>query len=267
MLSLSLYYLMENIFYKYQGTGNDFVMIDNRNGQFPKDDTKLIAKICHRRFGVGSDGLILLENDAATDFRMVYFNADGNEGSMCGNGGRCIVAFAHFLDIIKKDTTFIAVDGLHEATIVGNVVSLKMTDVSEVKEKANALFMNTGSPHHVQIVKELKSFDVVKEGARMRYGIYGEKGSNINFVEANAEGGFDIRTYERGVEDETLSCGTGVTAVALSMYHLGNTKNKTIAVNALGGNLEVTFEENQGIYSNIYLKGEAKQVFKGELTW
>lgn len=258
---------MKNTFYKYQGTGNDFVMVDNRNGQFPKEDNALIAKICHRRFGVGSDGLILLENDEATDFRMVYFNADGNEGSMCGNGGRCIVAFAHFLDIIKMDTTFIAVDGLHEATIVGDVVSLKMTDVSEVKEKSNALFMNTGSPHHVQMVKGLKSFDVVREGARMRYGIYGERGSNINFVEANTEGGFDIRTYERGVEDETLSCGTGVTAVALSMYHLGNTLNKTIAVNALGGHLEVTFQEKQGSYSNIFLKGEAKQVFKGEMQW
>ena len=267
MLSLRLYYSMENTFYKYQGTGNDFVMIDNRNEEFPKDNTELIAKICHRRFGVGADGLILLENDEATDFKMVYYNADGNESSMCGNGGRCIVAFAHFLEIIKKDTVFIAVDGLHEATIMNDVVSLKMIDVKEIKEKSSALFMNTGSPHHVQMVSDLKSFDVTKEGARMRYGVYGEKGSNINFVEANTKGGFDIRTYERGVEDETLSCGTGVTAVALSMYHLGNTKDKSIAVNALGGQLEVTFEEEDGVYSNIFLKGEAKQVFKGELTW
>jgi len=258
---------MENTFYKYQGTGNDFVMIDNRNEEFPKDNTELIAKICHRRFGIGADGLILLENDEATDFKMVYYNADGNESSMCGNGGRCIVAFAHFLEIIKKDTVFIAVDGLHEATIIDDVVSLKMIDVKEIKEKSSALFMNTGSPHHVQMVSDLKSFDVTKEGARMRYGIYGEKGSNINFVEANTKGGFDIRTYERGVEDETLSCGTGVTAVALSMYHLGNTKVKVIAVNALGGHLEVTFQEEDGVYSNIFLKGEAKQVFKGELTW
>ncbi|SIQ58050.1 diaminopimelate epimerase [Maribacter ulvicola] len=258
---------MEKTFYKYQGTGNDFVMIDNRKEQFPKEDTQLIANICHRRFGVGADGLILLENDDATDFRMVYYNADGREGSMCGNGGRCIVAFAHFLEIIKKDTVFIAVDGLHEATIVNDIVSLKMTDVGEVKEKSNALFMDTGSPHHVQMVKELKSLDLAKEGARLRYSIYGEKGSNINFVEENAEGGFDIRTYERGVEDETLSCGTGVTAVALGMYHLGNTSERTIAVNAIGGHLEVTFQEEQGVFSNIFLKGEAKQVFKGELTW
>ncbi|MEP2059473.1 MAG: diaminopimelate epimerase [Maribacter litoralis] len=258
---------MENRFYKYQGTGNDFVMIDNRKGQFPKEDTELVAKICHRRFGVGADGLILLENDAETDFRMVYFNADGKEGSMCGNGGRCIVAFANFLDVIEEETVFNAVDGLHKATIVGDVVSLKMLDVSEIKEKSNALFMDTGSPHHIQLVNGLKSFNVAKEGARIRYGIYGEKGSNVNFVETNVDGGFSIRTYERGVEDETLSCGTGVTAVALGMYHLGNTKEKTVAVKALGGNLEVSFKEDHGAYSDIYLKGEAKQVFKGELTW
>lgn len=258
---------MENTFYKYQGTGNDFVMIDNRNGHFPKEDTELVAKICHRRFGVGADGLILLENDTETDFRMVYFNADGKEGSMCGNGGRCIVAFANFLEVIEEETVFNAVDGLHKATIVGDVVSLKMLDVSEIKEKSNALFMDTGSPHHIQLVNGLKSFNVAKEGARIRYGIYGEKGSNVNFVETNVDGGFSIRTYERGVEDETLSCGTGVTAVALGMYHLGNTKEKTVAVKALGGNLEVSFKEDHGAYSNIYLKGEAKQVFKGELTW
>lgn len=258
---------MENTFYKYQGTGNDFVMIDNRNGQFPKEDTELVAKICHRRFGVGADGLILLENDTETDFRMVYFNADGKEGSMCGNGGRCIVAFANFLEVIEEETVFNAVDGLHKATIVGDVVSLKMLDVSEIKEKSNALFMDTGSPHHIQLVNGLKSFNVAKEGALIRYGIYGEKGSNVNFVETNVDGGFSIRTYERGVEDETLSCGTGVTAVALGMYHLGNTKEKTVAVKALGGNLEVSFKEDHGAYSDIYLKGEAKQVFKGELTW
>lgn len=258
---------MKYTFYKYQGTGNDFVMFDNRKNHFPKDDVRLVASICHRRFGVGSDGLILLEDDENTDFKMVYFNADGKEGSMCGNGGRCIVAFAHFLGVIKKKTIFTAVDGLHEANIEGDVVSLKMLDVQEIKEKQNALYLNTGSPHHVQMVNELKSFNVVKEGARLRYGVYGEKGSNINFVEFNKSGGFDIRTYERGVEDETLSCGTGVTAVALGMYHLGKTKEKIVAVKAIGGNLEVSFEEQNGLYSNIYLRGEAKQVFKGELTW
>ncbi|APQ15824.1 diaminopimelate epimerase [Maribacter hydrothermalis] len=258
---------MEYTFYKYQGTGNDFVMIDNRNNQFPKDNVELIAKLCNRRFGVGADGLILLENDENTDFKMMYFNADGRESSMCGNGGRCIVAFAHFLGVIGKETIFVAVDGVHEAIIENDVISLKMVNVHEVKEKGDALFMNTGSPHHVQLVNELKSFNVVKEGARLRYGVYGEKGSNINFVEKNELGGFNIRTYERGVEDETLSCGTGVTAVALGMYHLGRTNENKVRVRALGGHLEVTFDVNNGVYSNIFLKGEAKQVFKGELSW
>ncbi len=258
---------MEHTFYKYQGTGNDFVMIDNRNLHFPKDNFKLVAHLCHRRFGIGSDGLILLENDGETDFKMVYFNADGKEGSMCGNGGRCIVAFAHFLGVIQNKTTFIAVDGLHEATIDGDVVSLKMQDVDLISEKQNALFMNTGSPHHVQWVSDLKSFNVTKEGARLRYGVYGEKGSNINFVSQGEQGGFSIRTYERGVEDETLSCGTGVTAVALGMYHLGKTKETVVPIQALGGKLEVSFKENTGNYTHIYLKGEAKQVFKGEMAW
>lgn len=258
---------MKNTFYKYQGTGNDFVMIDNRDKRFPKENSDLVEHLCHRRFGIGADGLILLENDTATDFKMVYFNADGNEGSMCGNGGRCIVAFAHFLGIIKNTTEFIAVDGLHEATIEGSVVRLKMKDVFEIVEKPYSLFLNTGSPHHVQLVDNLKTFDVVKEGARLRYGIYGEKGSNINFVEKNQHNGFDIRTYERGVEDETLSCGTGVTAVALGMYHLGKIKENTVAINALGGKLEVSFLISNGMYSSIYLKGEAKQIFKGEISW
>jgi len=258
---------MKYTFYKYQGTGNDFVMFDNRKNEFPKDNESLVANICNRRFGVGSDGMILLEDDEDTDFKMVYFNSDGKEGSMCGNGGRCIVAFAHFLDIIEEKTVFIAVDGLHEAHIKGDVVSLKMSDVQEINEKPNALYLNTGSPHHVQLVNDLKSFNVIKEGVRLRYGVYGEKGSNINFVEQNKSGGFDIRTYERGVEDETLSCGTGVTAVALGVYHMGKTKDKIIAIKAIGGNLEVSFEKHNGLYSNIYLKGEAKQVFKGELTW
>ncbi len=258
---------MKNIFYKYQGTGNDFVMIDNRNSQFPKQSSELVASLCNRRFGIGADGLILLENDNRSDFRMLYYNADGKEGSMCGNGGRCIVAFAHFLGVIKDKTEFIAVDGKHEATTDGDMISLKMQDVKEISEKSNALYLNTGSPHHVQLVNNLKTFNVVKEGARLRYGVYGENGSNINFVEENQTNGFDIRTYERGVEDETLSCGTGVTAVALGMYHLGKTNENIVVVNALGGTLEVSFKENKGIYTNVYLRGEAKQVFKGEITW
>ncbi|MFS4468129.1 diaminopimelate epimerase [Maribacter sp. 2210JD10-5] len=258
---------MTATFYKYQGTGNDFVVFDNRNESFPKTNQALIARLCDRKFGVGADGLLLLENDAETDFRMVYYNADGWEGSMCGNGGRCIVAFAKFLNIFEDETSFMAIDGLHEASIMGDTVRLKMQDVSEIKTKPNALFMDTGSPHHIQLVENLKELDVPKEGAKLRYGLYGEKGSNINFVQPDENGSFGIRTYERGVENETLSCGTGVTAVALAMHHLGKVKENTVAVKALGGNLMVRFENMDKGYENIYLEGEAKQVFKGEIAW
>lgn len=254
-------------FYKYQGTGNDFVMIDNRSGHFPLDDTELIEYLCDRRFGIGADGLILLETDKVSHFKMVYFNSDGNESSMCGNGGRCIVSFAHFLGIIEKETTFIAIDGLHHATINGDVVHLKMQDVQEIKFKPASLFMNTGSPHHVQMVSGLSKFNVVKEGAKLRYGLYGKSGSNINFVEENFGGEFALRTYERGVEDETLSCGTGATAVAIAMHTLGKTKKTRVKVHVLGGELEVSFIFVNDRYENIYLIGPAKQVFKGEIEW
>lgn len=258
---------MQSIFYKYQGTGNDFVIIDNRQDKFPKNDSNLIAKLCDRKFGVGADGLILLENDDATDFRMVYFNADGKEGSMCGNGGRCIVAFAQFLGIIDKETTFIAVDGLHEASLNGDVVSLKMKDVSEIKTKPNSVYLDTGSPHHVQLVRDLSGFNVVKEGAKLRYGLYGASGSNINFVASDGKDTFSIRTYERGVEDETLSCGTGVTAVAIAMHNMGKTQATNVKINALGGKLQVRFNHKDGVYSEIFLIGAANQVFKGDISW
>ncbi len=254
-------------FYKYQGTGNDFVMIDNRQRTFPKNDTQLIAYLCDRRFGVGADGLILLETDAKSDFKMVYYNSDGKESTMCGNGGRCIVSFAQFLNIIGNETNFCAIDGLHHATVKGPNIHLKMLDVEEIKSKPGAVFMNTGSPHHVQMVSELSRFNVVKEGAKLRFGLYGKEGSNINFVEQDEGGAFSVRTYERGVEDETLSCGTGVTAVALAMYSQGTTKGLKIKVKVLGGELEVTFVPKNNGYEQIYLIGEAKQVFKGEVQW
>lgn len=258
---------MTATFYKYQGTGNDFVMIDNRTLFFPKEDNALVAFLCDRKFGIGADGLILLENDNSYDFRMVYFNSDGNEGSMCGNGGRCIVAFAKFLGIINQSTNFIAVDGPHSATINAEIVSLKMQDVDKISKKVNALFLDTGSPHHVQLVSGIGDFNVVKEGAKIRYGIYGESGSNINFVEQESEDTFKVRTYERGVEDETLSCGTGVTAVALAMHRLGKIKSEYAKIKAVGGNLRIQFEYTGDGYKQIHLIGEAKQVFKGEISW
>ncbi|MCM4169778.1 Diaminopimelate epimerase [Arenibacter antarcticus] len=254
-------------FYKYQGTGNDFVIIDNRNQVFPKDNNGLVSFLCDRKFGIGADGLILLEDDDVADFKMVYYNSDGNQSSMCGNGGRCIVAFAKHLGLVVSDASFEAVDGHHKARIEADVVSLQMQEVTDINEKSNSLFLNTGSPHHVQLVTDLKDFDVRKEGERLRYGVYGQEGSNINFVENIDENSFLVRTYERGVEDETLSCGTGVTAVALAMHHSGQANSNTIKITTPGGLLEVRFTKNKNKegYNEIWLTGAAQLVFKGEI--
>lgn len=252
-------------FYKYQGTGNDFIMIDNRLGGFPKTDNETISFLCSRRFGIGADGLILLEEDDSAHFKMVYYNADGYPGSMCGNGGRCIVAFAQFLGIINSKAKFNAVDGLHNATIDNDVVSLQMQNVTGIMPKPNCLFLDTGSPHHVQMVSDLDGYKVLEEGAKLRYGIYGEGGSNINFVEQTSENDFAVRTYERGVENETMSCGTGVTAVAIGMNYWGKTKSEKVNIHTKGGNLSISFNKVSERYENIWLEGPAKQVFKGKI--
>jgi diaminopimelate epimerase len=258
---------MQLEFYKYQGTGNDFVMIDNRTEFFPKENTKLIAQLCDRRFGIGGDGLILLENDLDTDFKMVYYNSDGNQSSMCGNGGRCLVAFAKKLQVIENKTTFIATDGLHHATIDENeIVALQMIDVPAVQVEEDYVFLNTGSPHHVQLVSDLENYDVKNIGASIRYGdLYGQAGSNVNFVEQINENTFSLRTYERGVEDETLSCGTGATAVAIAMNVLGKTTETAINLNVEGGKLTVSFNNNEGVFTNVFLKGPAQFVFQGTI--
>jgi diaminopimelate epimerase len=256
-------------FYKYQGTGNDFVMIDNRQNIFSKNNTKLIEELCDRRFGIGADGLILLENDNSTDFRMVYYNSDGNESSMCGNGGRCLVAFAKKMNVINNETTFIATDGLHHATISENgIVSLQIKDVDQINIQSDYVFLNTGSPHHVTLVNDLEHFDVATNGAKIRYSdLYGKAGSNVNFVNQINENHFAVRTYERGVEDETLSCGTGVTAVAIAMNAIGKTTANQIELDVQGGKLEVSFEKNNGVYSNVHLIGPATFVFEGEVDF
>jgi diaminopimelate epimerase len=256
---------MQLEFYKYQGTGNDFVMIDNRSGFFPKENVQLVARLCDRRFGIGADGLILLENDEATDFRMVYYNSDGNLSSMCGNGGRCLVAFAKYLNVINDNCTFIATDGLHHATVANDgIVSLQMIDVTNIKKEKDYTFMNTGSPHHVQMVDDLEHYNLKENGAALRYGsLYGAAGSNINFVKKINEDTFALRTYERGVEDETLACGTGATAVAIAMNATGQTNASSIKLNVEGGKLAVSFDKMGDVFTNVFLIGPAEFVFKG----
>jgi diaminopimelate epimerase len=259
---------MKYTFYKYEGTGNDFIFIDNRQNNFPKNDIKLIEKLCDRRFGIGADGLILLENDVETDFRMVYYNSDGNQSSMCGNGGRCIVAFAKSLNLIDDQTTFLATDGLHHAYVLDNgIISLEMKDVDEVKIQNDYVFLNTGSPHHVMLVDDLDNYDVKKNGAKIRYSdLYGKAGSNVNFVKQLSDNHFRLRTYERGVEDETFSCGTGATAAAIAMYAIGKTTSNHLKLDVEGGKLDVSFTKEGSVYTNVLLKGPATFVFQGEIN-
>lgn len=264
--------IMQIEFFKYQGTGNDFVMIDNRLGIFPREDGKLIAHLCDRRFGIGGDGLILLENDIKTsnlakptDFKMVYFNSDGSQSTMCGNGGRCLVAFAKKLNLIENTTTFSAVDGTHHATVnEDGIVSLQMIDVLHIKKEVDYTFLDTGSPHHVQLVNDLKNYNVKEQGAAVRYSeLYGKQGSNINFVKKVDATTFALRTYERGVEDETLACGTGATAVAIAMNATAETTATSININVEGGKLAVSFDKKDNQYINVFLMGPAEFVFRG----
>ncbi len=253
-------------FYKYQGTGNDFVVVDDRANSFPISQ-EYIAHLCHRRFGIGADGLMLLQNAEGYDFRMIYFNSDGTEGSMCGNGGRCLVRFAHDLGIIGEQTTFIAVDGEHEAKVSVDKISLKMIDVSEIDQQADYDFMNTGSPHYVTYTDDLEHYDVYGSGKAIRYGEpFGSKGgTNVNFVEVKGENALAVRTYERGVEDETYACGTGVTACALSAnLRLGF--DNYVDIKVMGGQLRIEFEKTENGYQNIYLIGPAVRVFEGEIA-
>ena len=257
-------------FYKYQGTGNDFILIDNRLEEFPKENQELIEKLCDRKFGIGADGLILLENDDKEDFKMVYFNADGRESTMCGNGGRCIVSFAHLLKVFTNNTTFNAIDGLHHASITANgIVALQMIDVvkDSIVNDDTFTFLFTGSPHHVVLVDDVEYFDVYNQGKQIRYSdMYAPSGTNVNFVEQLTPNKFKIRTYERGVEDETLSCGTGATAVAIAMNTLGLTQANTISIEVQGGMVEISFDQNEEQFFNVMLTGPAKLVFTGEIA-
>ena len=254
-------------FYKYQGTGNDFVILDNREQQVPQLNTKQIHKLCDRRFGIGADGLMLLGKKEGYDFEMIYYNADGNESSMCGNGGRCLVKFAYKMGIIKTMYKFHATDGDHEAEIDNdNIVRLKMKDVDHVEEHSSYVLLNTGSPHFIKFANDVANIDVVETGREIRHSkAFAKEGVNVNFVETLDEDSIFVRTYERGVEDETLSCGTGVTAAALMSAHNENGFNR-VEVRTPGGHLSVEYNKiDDQHFENIWLCGPAELVYTGEI--
>ena len=254
-------------FSKYQGAGNDFVLIDNRNGVLNNPTQQTVAFLCDRRFGIGGDGLMLLENAEGYDFRMVYFNSDGHQSTMCGNGGRCITAFAKQVGAIDRRTTFIAIDGEHEAEVLQNSeVDLKMIHVQGVENIGKDHFMDTGSPHYVNFVNDIHKLDVFEEGRKIRYNErFSEEGTNVNFVSIQSDH-IEVATYERGVEDETLACGTGVVASSIATAIHTGLKQNQFSIKTKGGQLRVRFDiENQQSFKNVWLQGPATHVFDGEI--
>ncbi len=252
-------------FWKYQGTGNDFVMLDGRSDNFSALNQSVIERLCHRRFGIGADGLIILRPHPTVDFEMEYYNSDGLTSSMCGNGGRCIVRFASDLGIHKDLYRFEAIDGSHEAVLEGGLVRLKMKDVSLPGKVSGDYFLDTGSPHHVRFVTEMPGDEFVTEARSIRNQEgYRDKGVNVNFV-TKENGALHMRTYERGVEDETYSCGTGVTAAALVAHSAGLMDASEISIKTAGGDLSVSFQRKSNGYADIWLRGPAKKVFEGEV--
>ena len=262
---------MKISFYKYQGTGNDFVIVDNRDGNFDSNNIKLVSFLCHRRMGIGADGLMLLENHHSeeVDFTMRYYNSDGNEASMCGNGGRCIAAFAVHIGAVKNADNFCfeAVDGMHIAKYENGIVSLQMTDVNNIKIDNHHFFLDTGSPHYVSHRSNIDEINIVKLGSEIRYSEdFKPGGTNVNFVEEINDNHIKVRTYERGVEDETYSCGTGVVAAAISTFTKNN-KGKSFNIDVKGGQLKVNFEgDAKSGFTNIWLIGPATLVFKGSIS-
>ena len=259
---------MELHFHKYQGTGNDFIIIDHRESDLEKIDEKIIKKLCDRRFGIGADGVMFLCTKQGYDFEMIYYNADGKPSSMCGNGGRCMVRFAKDLGIRKEEYHFLAVDGAHEATIdLDDIIRLKMQDVNEVDAHGNYAILDTGSPHYIKYSVDVRDIDVVHKGREIRYSNeFEENGINVNFVENTGDYSIYVRTYERGVEDETLSCGTGVTAAALMSAHHERGFNQ-IEVQTNGGHLSVEFNKTgDESFTDIFLCGPATFVFKGVIN-
>ncbi len=257
---------MKISFYKYHGTGNDFVILDNRDNRYDSITPQQVKFLCERRFGIGADGLMLLNLREGYDFEMIYYNADGNPSSMCGNGGRCLVKFADSMGIHKLTYRFIASDGDHEAEIDKKIIRLKMKDVDKLEQHSNYTVVDTGSPHYVKFMNDLSGTNVVEAGKNIRYNQhFAEKGINVNFVESTGDSTIFVRTYERGVEDETLSCGTGVTAASLVSAHNERGFNR-VGVRTPGGMLSVEFNKvGDQEFTDIWLCGPATFVYQGEI--
>jgi len=257
---------MKYTFYKYHGAGNDFIILDNREKRIELSALQ-IAHMCHRHYGIGADGLMLLQTSDSSDFHMVYYNSDGNESTMCGNGGRCITTFAHSMGLIGTATSFSAIDGKHTAYIRNDgMIALHMQDVHEIQHYDGYYILNTGSPHYVTWVDDVKGTDVFHLGRTIRNRKdFQPNGINVNFVQNDTDGIW-VRTYERGVEDETLSCGTGVTACAIAAtFHQKGSFN--ITIHTPGGDLLVTFKKDSPTSAkDVVLTGPAAFVFKGEIT-
>ncbi|NPA67973.1 MAG: diaminopimelate epimerase [Chlorobi bacterium] len=253
-------------FFKYTGAGNDFIIINsfNKDIEIPENEIKFL---CNRRFGIGADGLMLLKKHPEFDFEMLYYNSDGSGSTMCGNGGRCIVAFAKKIGIIHDYAKFIASDGIHEAFILENgTVNLKMTDVEDINTYRKDFICDTGSPHYIRFVDDVKKINVFSEGREIRFSeMFVKKGINVNFIETKDVNVLNIRTYERGVESETLACGTGAVASALAYAKKQNIENGEIILNAKGGTLKINFEKSGSKYVNIWLSGPADFVFEGDI--
>jgi diaminopimelate epimerase len=251
-------------FYKYQGTGNDFILVEDWDGKKERALEGMIAHYCDRRFGIGADGFIFIQKRIGYDFYMRYYNSDGKISSMCGNGGRCIIALADYLGIIEKKASFLAVDGPHTGYIEDDIINLMMSDVSQIKEQGEDFVLDTGSPHFIRFVKDYKDIDVNKKGAGIRYSEpYSQNGINVNFVELDEDQIF-VATYERGVEGETLSCGTGVTAAALATkVYRPQQFNNTIKVSTKGGALQVKFNYSNDVFTDVWLCGPAVYSFEG----
>ncbi|MEP5614267.1 MAG: diaminopimelate epimerase [Cyclobacteriaceae bacterium] len=251
-------------FSKYQGTGNDFILIDNRQSVFQKSDD-LITRLCDRKFGIGADGLILIEEHPELDYRMVYFNADGTE-SLCGNGSRCGFAFAKSLGLVSENAQFETTDGVHEIMEQDGIIHFGFPPIkNSFEEIGEDKYLDTGSPHYIRIVDEVDEVDVINEGREIRNlsAYSSQNGTNVNFAQLLPEG-VRMRTYERGVEDETLSCGTGATAVALAASQLG--LKSPVRLETKGGILSVSFELKDGFFESIWLAGPAEKVFEGTVA-